>query len=170
MTHQSTIHHWKKEAEGARDRAFRFFLWLKTLHPRRVDRLAKGATRRVFRAVDCVACARCCRTLKPDFRPKDIQAAGAYLGLSAADFTEKYLEKNEQGNWQTNELPCPFLAETGHCGIYPARPADCRDYPHTDRPGFTRRSWSHAENAATCPAVFAILERMMERLGWREEG
>lgn len=165
-THAALVEHWQKGAEAARERAFRFFRWLKTRHPRRVDRVAKAAHKTVFRAVGCVDCANCCRTLKPQFLPRDIAAVSAQLGLHEADFMEKYLRQNAQGLWETNATPCPFLAETGHCTIYAVRPGDCRDYPHTDLPGFTRRSWAHAENAATCPAVFGILARMEERMGW----
>ena len=160
---------WQKEAEAARARGFRFFRWLKTLDRRRVDGLARDIHVAVFASVDCLACTNCCRTLKPEFRERDLQNAAAQLGLTSATLKATYLEQNAQGNWQTNATPCPFLAPTGHCRIYAVRPGDCRDFPHTDKTSFASRSWTHTENVVTCPAVLAILERMEVRLGWREQ-
>ncbi len=168
MTHQSIIEQWEKRAEGAKDRAFRFFRWLKTLDPDRVDNIAKETHTEVFKAVSCTDCANCCRTLKPQFLPREIQAASKFLGLNQEEFTQKYLTKNAQNNWETNDLPCPFLADNGFCNIYEVRPGDCSGYPHTDKKHFAGRSWSHAENAATCPAVFTILERMKDRMGYAD--
>jgi len=168
MTHQSIITYWQKEAEAARDRGFRFFRWLKTLDGKKVDRLAKETHTEVFQTVNCLQCTNCCRTLKPDFREKEQQAVSAYLGLTVEALQVGYLEQNEQGNWQTNALPCPFLADTGHCRIYEVRPGDCRGFPHTDKAPFTSRSWAHSENVVTCPAVFAILEKMQARIGYRD--
>ncbi len=170
MTHPSIIDHWQQEAEAARERAFRFFRWLKTLDRAQVDRQAKETHVEVFQTVDCLACTNCCRTLKPDFRERDIQNAAVHLGLTTEILRSTYLEQNEQGNWQPKTLPCPFLAKTGHCGIYPVRPGDCSGFPHTDKSSFANRSWTHSENVITCPAVFGILERMEERMRWRDTG
>lgn len=46
------------------------------------------------------------------------------------------------------------------CSIYEVRPAECREYPHTNKPGFTTRTVRHASNALACPAVFWIVEQM----------
>ncbi len=168
MTHQSIIARWQKEAEAAQERSFRFLRWLKLLDHKKVDRLAKEAHTEVFQALDCLQCNNCCRTLKPEFREKDIRKISAHLGLTVSNLQASYLEQNEQGNWQTNTLPCPFLADTGHCRIYEVRPDDCSGFPHTDKTSFASRSWSHSENTVTCPAVFTILERMQARMGYRD--
>lgn len=154
---------WKtaiEEAESAVERAFRFLRILK-LKPRKpVDKLAKAVHTEVFSEINCVRCANCCRTLKPEFRPKDIASASIHLNISEDDLKAQYLQQNAQGNWETRTLPCPFLSENGFCGIYPVRPGDCSGFPHTDKSNFAARSWTHAENVRTCPAVFEILERM----------
>ena len=169
MTDSSIIHRWKKEAEVARERAFRFLRWLKTLDRKQVDGLAKETHVEVFQSVDCLACTNCCQTLKPDFRERDLQNAAVHLGLTPEALKTNYLQQNAQGIWQPKTLPCPFLASTGYCNIYEVRPGDCRDFPHTDKTSFAQRSWTHAENVVTCPAVFGILARMEERLGWRDQ-
>ncbi|HJN07310.1 MAG TPA: YkgJ family cysteine cluster protein [Pirellulaceae bacterium] len=53
-----------------------------------------------------------------------------------------------------------FLGEDDRCTIYDVRPAVCREYPHTDKDGFTFRTMSVANNAIVCPAVFWIVEQM----------
>lgn len=168
MTHQSIIEHWQKQAESAKDRAFRFFRWLKLLPENRVDPIAKEVHEEVFAVVQCTECANCCRTLKPQFHAREILAASAFLEQTQEEFTQKYLIQNGQGNWEANALPCPLLAENGFCKIYEVRPGDCRGYPHTDKKHFAGRSWGHAENVVTCPAVFAIVERMMARMNYMD--
>ena len=159
----------QKEAEVARERAFRFFRWLKTLPRKQVDALAKATHIEVFQSVDCLGCTNCCQTLKPDFREHDLDKVAVHLGLSMEALKASYLQQNPQGIWQPKTLPCPFLASTGHCTIYAVRPVDCRDFPHTDKTSFAQRSWTHAENVVTCPAVYGILERMEEKMGWVDE-
>lgn len=170
MTHQSIIAHWQKEAIAAQDRSYRFFRWLKMRNSEKVDRIAKETHSEVFATVDCLQCTNCCRTLKPEFREKEQQAISAHLGLTVRELRATYLEQNEQGVWQTNTLPCPFLADTGHCRIYAVRPGDCSGFPHTDQRSFASRSWSHSANAERCPAVFAILEQMQVRMGYHDRG
>lgn len=170
MTHQSIIENWQKAAEVASDRGYRFLRWLKLLDHKKVDRIAKETHTEVFAAVNCLQCTNCCRTLKPEFREKDQRAISVHLDLTVKDLRTTYLEQNEQGVWQTNALPCPFLADTGHCRIYAVRPGDCSGFPHTDQTSFASRSWSHSANTENCPAVFAILERMQVRMRYRDRG
>ena len=40
------------------------------------------------------------------------------------------------------------------------RPNLCREYPHTDKEGFTFIMMGVASNALVCPAVFWIVEQM----------
>jgi hypothetical protein len=45
------------------------------------------------------------------------------------------------------------------------RPQTCRDYPHTDKKDFIFYTISRANSALVCPAAFAIVEEMKQRLG-----
>lgn len=47
--------------------------------------------------------------------------------------------------------------------VHEVRPAACREYPHTDKEGFTSRTMLHANNAKDCPAVFWIVEQLRLR-------
>lgn len=168
--HDTIVKNWQQKAEVADERNFRFFRWLKSLNAKRVDRLAKEAHKQVFEEINCTKCANCCRSLKAEFHPKDIKTVSQQLGMAADDFTGKYLSKNEQGNWEVNALPCPFLSSEGLCNIYEVRPEGCHDFPHTHKSNFAARSWTHSANALTCPAVFEILDRMQERMNYRDRG
>ena len=168
--HDSIVKNWQQNAESAEDRHSRFLRWLKLLNSKRVDRIAKETHTQVFEEVKCTKCANCCRTLKAAFRPKDVATVSAHLGMSAEAFTKQFLTKNKQGNLEVNALPCPFLSAEGLCNIYEVRPEGCRDFPHTHKSSFASRSWTHSANALTCPAVFEILERMQERMGYRDRG
>ena len=53
--------------------------------------------------------------------------------------------------------------DDNRCTIYDVRPAACREYPHTDKEGFTFRTMLHANNAKQCPAVFWIVEQLRLR-------
>jgi hypothetical protein len=62
--------------------------------------------------------------------------------------------------------PCPFLVSDDRCTIYDVRPTVCREYPQTDKEGFSRRAMGVSNNALTCPAVFWIVEEV--RAGGQE--
>jgi Fe-S-cluster containining protein len=67
-------------------------------------------------------------------------------------------------NIGTNALPCPFLGEENKCKIYNARPKDCREFPHTNKPYFASRSFMHSSNTVVCPAVYYIIEKMKSHI------
>jgi len=75
----------------------------------------------------------------------------------------RFLRVDEDGDLVLRETPCPFLGEDNFCAVYEARPQACRQYPHTDDRRMHRHLDITARNAAICPAVFGILERLAER-------
>ena len=80
----------------------------------------------------CFACDVCCRfpddtsPLRPYFTEEEIRAAMA-AGVAPDAFpdhhgSQVWLVPHDEG------YRCPaFCPETGHCGIYTARPLDCRE-------------------------------------------
>jgi Fe-S-cluster containining protein len=86
-----------------------------------------------------VACFNeCCRDLNQFLYPYDILRLKKGLGMSSAEFLERYTTQHigpESGlpivALQTTDasgLTCPFVTEKG-CRVYPDRPASCRTYP-----------------------------------------
>ena len=98
------------------------------------------------------------------FDQEDVERIAGHLGMETDRFIESYLEPDdEDGTYRARQKPCPFLGDDNLCTIYDVRPAVCREYPHTDKEGFTFRTMGHANNALTCPAVYWIVEQMKKR-------
>lgn len=117
----------------------------------------------VFRNTDCLKCANCCRTLGPRLTSTDIERIAKTLRLKSAEVKERYLRIDEDNDYVFKTMPCPFLGEDNYCFIYESRPRACREYPHTDRKNFYQIHALTIKNAATCPAVYEILELLKKR-------
>lgn len=115
----------------------------------------------VFQEIDCLECAHCCRTLGPRLTDKDIEKMAAALRMKPSDVVSRYLKIDEDQDYVFQSMPCPFLAPDNYCLIYEDRPKACREYPHTDRKKFFQIHKLTLKNAATCPAVFELLERLV---------
>jgi hypothetical protein len=125
-----------------------------------VDRKAHRLHEEAFSIIDCTRCANCCKTIHPLLTEEDIQRIAQHLGMDESAFQAEYLEVDNEGRLQMKALPCPFLAADNRCKIYEVRPADCVEYPHTDKEGFTFRTFGIADNSLVCPAVFYIVEQL----------
>jgi uncharacterized protein len=169
--HDSIVADWKKHAERDVDRNYQFLRKLKyDDDDYELDDTAHELHRQAFKKVDCTRCANCCKTLVIQFNREDIERIAARVNLSPEDFIAKYLEpiEEEVGCYGTRQQPCPFLGADDRCTIYEIRPADCRDYPFTDKPEFTSRTMNVAANTVTCPAVYYIVEQLKRRSGGRQ--
>jgi len=162
---EEIIKNWKKNAEKDHEKNFLYIRSLKFKDYDEVDRIAKEVHDEAFEKIDCLKCGNCCRSLKPILLEEDIERISTYLNISNAEMVDTYLEKDTDGDWRVNTLPCPFFNEENNkCKIYPVRPKDCAEYPHTNKKGFASRSHSHSWNTIDCPAVFYIVEEMKNRI------
>jgi uncharacterized protein len=153
-----------------RKAAFRKFLSkLEKNPPRGLDNLAIQTDREVWRQVDCLSCANCCKTMTPTFTERDIKRIAAYLHMPALDFKKKWLRKERgTGDWLNKSTPCQFLDKITHkCSIYAVRPADCAGFPHLTKRKMVEYMHVHKQNIELCPATFKMVEKMMVAL---EEG
>ena len=74
---------------------------------------------------------------------------------------EKYPgSQDEDGDTVLQQVPCAFLAADNACTIYDDRPKACREFPHTDRPKQAQILELTERNAAVCPAVAHIAEKL----------
>jgi hypothetical protein len=115
--------------------------------------------------MDCLSCANCCKTISPVFTDRDIARLAKHLRMKPADFTEQYLHLDEEQDYVLNQAPCPFLGADNYCSVYDARPKACRQYPHTDQPGFRKKLALTLKNTEVCPAAFRIVEQLRGELG-----
>src|SRR5437763_649947 len=97
-----------------------------------LDKEAQQAHEEVFRKIDCLACANCCKTISPTLYDKDIERLAKVFRMKPSAFIEKYLQIDEENDYVFKQTPCPFLDSENYCIVYENRPKACREYPHTD--------------------------------------
>ena len=155
------------QAKEEENLAFREFVKADLEVPdRRLNALVQQTTQEVWAHIDCRTCANCCKTRHPTFNRSELPRIAEYLGITVAELRARYLASDPDiGKYTTRELPCPFLHEN-LCSIYDVRPSACSGYPHLHR-NFRSRLWQVLDNAGTCPIVYHVLERLKERVGFR---
>jgi uncharacterized protein len=145
----------KKENENRQ-----FFKKLKASPPRKLDDHFHSAHNEIFRSIDCLKCANCCKTTSPIFYERDIDRASKALRLKPGDFIDNYLRVDEDGDYVLKGSPCPFLDGDNYCSIYSDRPTACREYPHTNRKRMSQVLDLTMNNTMVCPAVLSITEEI----------
>lgn len=86
------------------------------------------------------------------FEHEDKIRAANFLGLSAEDFCERYLEPLDE-EWVLNvpsESACPFLLDDA-CTIHPARPKQCATYPFWKE--IVKKPGGWVRERSKCPGI-----------------
>ena len=157
--------HFRKKALKYRSVFRRFLTRLEKNPPPGLDKLAAEADRNLWKEVDCLSCANCCKTMSPTFNPADIRRISHYLGIKKKDFIEKWLHKDHDGDWINKSLPCQFLdLKTNMCKIYDVRPKDCAGFPHHNKRKMVDYMHVFKQNIELCPATFKMVEKMKESM------
>lgn len=151
-------------AKSKRKETNKLFKKLEKHPPKNLDNLFHELNDEVFREIDCLSCANCCKTTSPIFTDKDIDRLAAHFKIKAVDFYDKYLRTDEDGDQVLQSSPCPFLMEDNKCSVYDVRPKACREYPHTNRKKMYQILDLTAKNSRICPAVAQIVEKVKEKL------
>jgi len=120
----------------------------------------------MWKDVNCMECANCCKTMTPTFTKKDVRRISTYLGMQPKEFVDKWLIKEEEsGDWVNKTQPCQFLdLSTNMCSIYEVRPDDCAKFPHLTKKKMVDYMHVHRQNLAYCPATYKMVEKMMEKI------
>lgn len=137
---------------------------LKKVNPRKLDDLFHQEHTQVFKKIDCLTCANCCKTTSPIFRDIDIRRLAKRLRLSEAAFIAQYLRIDSDGDYVLTVAPCPFLGSDNYCGVYEDRPLACREYPHTDRKNMYQILDLTRKNMEVCPAVSQIMQTISKKV------
>lgn len=151
-------------AQKLKPRLKRLFERLRKMSKSKVDALFGTTHEEVFASTNCLDCANCCKTTGPLFTGRDIARISKNLRLSKVEFEKTYLKIDEEGDWVLQSVPCPFLGTDNHCSIYEIAPKACRTYPHTDRHKQHQLFQKTKLNAAICPAVQDILEKIEKEI------
>ncbi|RXP53453.1 YkgJ family cysteine cluster protein [Lutibacter sp. HS1-25] len=142
-----------------------YFKKLKKRLPKNLDLVMQDLHNKEFEKTDCLTCANCCKTTSPIFSIGDIERIAKHLKMKVLDFTNQYLERDEDDFYVLKTAPCSFLDETDNtCFIYDVRPRACKEYPHTDRRKFSQISDLTLKNTEICPAVYNIIEALKVKL------
>ncbi|MFM2146561.1 MAG: hypothetical protein RL732_1397 [Bacteroidota bacterium] len=143
----------------------RFLSRVAKLPPRRIAGLVDDADRQVWKEVDCLSCANCCKTMSPTYTPADIKRIAGFLKMKPDDFKKKWLRKDRGGDWLNKTEPCQFLdLKTNYCSIYEVRPADCAGFPHHSKKKFADYVHVFQQNVEYCPATYRFVELMQSRM------
>ena len=116
-----------------------------------------------FEKIDCLQCAACCKNYSPRFKTPDVKRISKHLGMKESVFIETYLNVDEEGDFVVKKTPCPFLGNDNYCSIYEVRPSDCARFPYTDEDVILKRQPLTLKNSSFCPAVYYVLEKLMEK-------
>ena len=142
----------------------KFFKKLNNTKPKVLDKIINSTHETVFKGINCLECANCCKTTSPLFTDKDIQRISKFLKIKPSIFVEKYLALDDDNDYVLKSLPCVFLNDNNECRIYKVRPKACRNYPHTDRVKQYQLLKLTQKNIEICPAVSQIIERIKLKL------
>lgn len=133
---------------------------LEQLDPKVLDETFAAAHDAIFKEVDCLTCANCCKTTSPIIEQEDMDLLSLGLGISRAELIRDYLSMDEDGDFVFNSTPCPMLEADNRCKVYENRPEACRDYPHTRRKSMHKVMDLLSPNMEICPAVVQILNEI----------
>lgn len=144
----------------------RFRLYLSRLEknpPKNLKTLTEIADNHVWKEVDCLTCANCCKTMSPTYTAADIKRISAHFKMTVPEFKKKYLYKDKiEGDWMNVKQPCQFLdIKDNKCSIYEIRPTDCSGFPHHNKKRMTDYTHVYKQNVEYCPATYKWVEKMM---------
>ena len=139
----------------------RFLTKLERNPPRGLDKISSEVDKSIWKEVDCLSCANCCKQMSPTYTNKDINRISEYLQMTPEQFKLKWLTKDKDGDWLNKSTPCQFLDPGNNkCSIYDIRPADCAGFPHLPKKKMVEYMHVHKQNIEMCPATFKMVERI----------
>lgn len=156
-----SLHNWQQKSK---EHSKKYARWLKTANKNKVLKLLPKLHEAAFSTIDCLSCGNCCKGYSPRFKTPDIKRISKVLGLKESMFIDTYLLLDADGDYVAKSAPCPFLGNDNACAIYEDRPSDCARFPYTDEDVLLKRPAITLKNAAFCPAVYVVLEELMEAL------
>nr|WP_169714367.1 YkgJ family cysteine cluster protein [Algoriphagus antarcticus] len=133
---------------------------LRKVKPNVLDEKFENLHVEVFRELDCLDCANCCKTTSPIFLNTDIDRLAKVFRMKSSAFIDEYLHRDEEGDFVLNSSPCTFLGADNKCLVYEDRPKACREYPHTNRKKMHGILELSLKNTLVCPAVLKIFQQI----------
>ena len=133
--------------------------------PPGLGKMVTSLEQEVWKEVDCLSCANCCKTMSPTYNKTDIKRISKHFNQTPEEFTKKWLRKDSVGDILNKTEPCQFLnLRDNKCSIYEIRPSDCSGFPHLRSIKSVDFLHVHRQNIAYCPATYKLVEKMEEKL------
>jgi Fe-S-cluster containining protein len=157
----------KMLGEKKRDENEKFRKFMKTRDYS--DRILRRLGEEIEDAIDCTACANCCKKATTQVTDRDVERLSKHLRITTARFIADFTQPDEkEGGLNLKWEPgsgCVFL-DGNLCSVYDARPDICQRYPHIIRGAgsIASRMWSYVDRASVCPIVYNSLEKFKEEL------
>jgi len=137
---------------------------LDDLVPTEMPEIVASVDASVWRDVNCMECANCCKTMTPTFTKADIDRISKHLSITRREFRDRWLIKEEgTGDWVNKTQPCQFLVDN-KCSIYDIRPADCAEFPHHNKKPFDLYNDTFKNNLTHCPATLTLVDRLKKKI------
>jgi len=134
--------------------------------PVSIDKQTPLFEKEVWKEVDCLSCANCCKKMTPTFTQKDLKRISAHFNQTPEAFKKQWLEKDRNKDLINKNQPCQFLnVKDNKCSIYAIRPEDCAGFPHLSKRKWTEYAHVHKQNIDYCPATFKMVEKMISKWG-----
>lgn len=144
----------------------RFLTKIEHNPPGGLDKLTAATELEVWKEIDCLSCANCCKTMSPTYTKTDVKRIAAHFSQTPDEFIKKWLYKDRSKDLLNRSEPCQFLnLKNNKCSIYDIRPADCAGFPHLPKRKMIDYIHVHKQNIEYCPATYKMVERMQEALG-----
>ncbi|GAB4572273.1 MAG: hypothetical protein Kow0077_11240 [Anaerolineae bacterium] len=129
-----------------------------------LDALVERIAAPIIAAVDCTACAHCCKTIDVYLTPEDADRLAEGLQQPVQTVIDTLIDCEGaamEGEWgRLRASPCPLL-EGNLCRIYPHRPEACRIYP-AFTPDFRWTLEDTLQGAGRCPIIYHVLESLRQ--------
>ncbi len=145
---------------GDKKRKLRVFKKIGAIKKKQLDDVYHEAHESVFKKVNCLDCANCCKTTSPIFRDADIKRLSKHLRIKTSEFVSSYLKLDPDYDYVLKSSPCAFLNDDNTCQVYEHRPLACKGYPHTNRKNMYQLFDITKKNAEICPAVCKIVDEL----------
>ena len=157
-------------ASRKKEKLTRFLQKLDEIVPEDMPKLVATTDATVWRDIDCMSCANCCKTMTPTFNAADIRRISAHLNMSPKAFKDRWLLKEKDtGDWINTTQPCQFLVDN-KCSIYEVRPVDCAEFPHHSKKPFDDYNDTFINNLVHCPATLTLVDRLYKEVKKEYEG
>jgi uncharacterized protein len=135
------------------------------------DRILRRVAEHIEEAIDCTACANCCRVATARVTERDVERLAKFLRIKPARAMAEYVAESEEEGYilrRDGQSGCVFL-NGNECTVYDARPESCQRFPHVVRGNgsLASRMWEFVDRACYCPIVYNSLEAFKAELGFK---